>query len=76
MIKNIIKTLSDTELVAISQEIVNPSIPNITIYRQLMAKRNINDDFNDSDFNELSSIVIGELAERLLEVDERLGQPQ
>lgn len=74
MIKNIIKTLSDTELVAISKEIVDPTIPNITIYRQLMAKRNNDDVINDNDFNNLGFIVINELAERLLEVDERVGQ--
>ena len=75
MIKNIIKTLSDTELIAISKEIIDPTIPNITIYRQLEAKRN-NDITNDDDFNDLESIIINELSLRLLEVDERLGKLQ
>lgn len=71
MIKNIIKTLSDTELISISKEIIDPTIQNITIYRQLESKRN-DDITSDNDFNDLESIVISELSTRLLEVDARL----
>ena len=70
MIADIIKTLSDTELVAISKEVINPAVANLTIYKQLMGKRNDYDDTIDTkDFTNLSSIVINELANRLLERD-------
>ncbi len=70
MIKDILKTLSDTELVAISKEVINPAVSNLTIYKQLMGKRNDYDDTIDtSDFSNLPNTVINELTNRLLERD-------
>jgi len=70
MIADILKTLSDTELVAISKEVINPAVSNLTIYKQLMGKRNDYDDTIDtSDFSNLPNTVINELTNRLLERD-------
>jgi len=40
MIQDILKSLSDTEIMAIAKELDNPMIPNQTILKQLMAKSN------------------------------------
>ena len=70
MIADILKTLSDTELVAISKEVINPAVSNLTIYKQLIGKRNDYDDTIDtSDFSNLPNTVINELTNRLLERD-------
>lgn len=69
MIKDILKTLSDTEVVAIAKEVINPAVPNITIYRQLMAKENDGDVIDTNDFTNLPSSIINELVVRLLERD-------
>lgn len=68
MLKDILKSLSDTELIVISNEIINPAIPNYNIYNQLLSKRNDNDGYiNTSEFTQLSNLVINELATRLLD---------
>lgn len=69
MIADILKTLSDTELVAISNEVINPAVPNLSIYKQLVAKENDGDIIDTKDFSNLSNLVINELVTRLLESD-------
>ena len=69
MLTDILKTLSDTELVAISQEITNPAVPNISIYKQLVAKENDGESIDVNDFTNLPNLVITELSIRLLESD-------
>lgn len=69
MIRDILKTLSDTEVVAIAKEVINPAVPNLTIYNQLMGKNNSNYVIDTKDFNDLPSAIINELTVRLLERD-------
>lgn len=66
MIKDILTTLSDTELAAISQEINNPSVTNLSIYKQLMGKSNDDDIIDTEDFDDLPKLVANELVNRLL----------
>jgi hypothetical protein len=66
MIKEILKTLSDTEIVVIANEINNPDISNLSIYKQLMGKENDGDVIDSDDFDKLPSSIINELAIRLL----------
>jgi hypothetical protein len=69
MVTEILKTLSDTELTAIAQELNNPKIDNLAIYNQLVAKSNYPTDM--SDFLTLPTKVAVELSERLLEIQKR-----
>jgi hypothetical protein len=67
MLKDIIKSLSDTEIVAISTELAT-GVDLEGILSQLNGKSN---DFNLKSLNstELSNILLIELSERLLTVD-------
>jgi len=67
MISEILKTLSDTELIAISKELDDPTIDNQSIFNQLIAKSNYPTDV--SDFDSLPIKLSVELGERLLESD-------
>ena len=67
-VKYILKTLSDTELMALATEVSNPLISNVDILNQLMSKSNI--EFNPED-------MIGEVEQSFpemlcLELSERL----
>lgn len=68
MIKDILKTLSDTELTAVAYELNNPKISNEQIFRQLIAKSNDETTIKTST-EELVCEVAFELANRLLERD-------
>ena len=68
MIKDILKTLSDTELTAITFELNDPGIDNVHIFKQLLAKAN--EDFvEQTSVEQLVCEVAFELANRLLERD-------
>ena len=68
MIKDTLKTLSDTELVAIAFELNDPGIDNVHIFKQLIAKSN--ESFVEETTTEkLVCEVAKELATRLLERD-------
>jgi len=56
----ILKTLSDTELIALAAEINNPAIPNEMILSQLLSKSNSidNKDVSISDFSDKLSYEI------------------
>jgi hypothetical protein len=70
MLKDILKSLSDTEITAIAYEVANPSIPNVSIYNQLVGKSNDDDSIGD-DFQNLSVLVGVELANRVLELNRK-----
>jgi hypothetical protein len=70
MISEIIKTLSDTELVAVATEINDPRIDNRTIYNQLLAKANLGVNMNG--FDKLTNLVVNELVIRLLQCDRKI----
>jgi hypothetical protein len=72
--KEVLKSLSDTELVAISKEVADPNITNDAIIGQLMSKA------NDPEFEYTPDIDIMfcidmciELGDRLLECDKRMS---
>lgn len=67
-IPQILKTLSDTEIIVLAEEINNPDISNFDILEQLFSKANYN--FNKSDlYNE----IVEKLPENLcLELSKRL----
>jgi len=67
MLKDILHSLSDTELIVISNEIINPAISNFSIYNQLISKSNDDTTINTDDFTKLPNLVINELANRLLD---------
>lgn len=71
MFKSVLKSLSDTELVAISSEVINPNVPTISILDQLNSKLNDPIQFLDKTTKEIDlylvSEVIKELSSRLLE---------
>lgn len=69
-IPQILKTLSDTELIVLAEEVNNPDISNLDILEQLFSKANYN--FNKSDLyseivNRLSENLCFELSKRLRE---------
>lgn len=69
-IPQILKTLSDTELIVLAEEVNNPDISNMDILEQLFSKANYN--FNKSDLyseivNSLSENLCFELSKRLRE---------
>lgn len=69
-IPQILKTLSDTELIVLAEEVNNPDISNVDILEQLFSKANYN--FNKSDLygeivNSLSENLCFELSKRLRE---------
>lgn len=69
-ITQILKTLSDTELIAISREVNNPEIPNRVILEQIYNKSNYifnKEDMFDELVNSLSEKLCLELSERLLQ---------
>lgn len=73
--KNVLSSLSDTELIVISQEMANPDIPNSSIINQLVAKSND----VDKDYTSIPDIDIMfcidlcvELGNRLLESDSKV----
>jgi hypothetical protein len=68
MIEEILKSLSDTELFAIANELDNPNISNESIYNQLMSKRNDDVEYTlDSMFIENLLIKLSvELSKRLI----------
>lgn len=69
-IPQILKTLSDTELIVLAEEVNNPDISNMDILEQLFSKANYN--FNKSD---LYIEVVNKLPENLcLELSERLRE--
>lgn len=67
MLKDIIKSLSDTEIVAISNELAT-GVDLDGILEQLNGKSN-DTKLNSLDSTELSNILLIELSERLLTVD-------
>ena len=67
MLKDIIKSLSDTEIVAISNELAT-GVDLDGILEQLNGKSN-DAKLNTLDSTELSNILLIELSERLLTVD-------
>ncbi len=71
MFKSVLKSLSDTELVAISSEIINPNVPTKSIVDQLNSKLSDPIQFYGKTSKEvdlyLVSEVIRELSSRLLE---------
>ena len=77
MIKDILKTLSDTELTTVAYELNNPKISNKQIFKQLVAKSNgetiaftkWSKGYLKSSTEELVCEVAFELANRLLERD-------
>ena len=69
-ISQILKTLSNTELIVLSEEVNNPDISNVDILEQLFSKANYN--FNKSD---LHSEIVDNLSENLcLEISKRLRE--
>lgn len=75
MIKEILKSLSDTEIMVIAQELANVDIDEDMVYRQLISKANNGEEF-DGLYEEMNSddrrgtlprLVAVELAERLRE---------
>lgn len=72
MIKEILKTLSETELMAISRQLDNPSIDEVSVYRQLASKSNHPTILVEAIFNSysgnlrgvISRLVSSELADR------------
>jgi hypothetical protein len=71
MFKSVLKSLSDTELVAIASEVINPNIPTKSIVAQLNSKLNSPVQFSGKTSKEMDlylvSEVIKELSSRLLE---------
>lgn len=67
MFKSVLKSLSDTELVAISSEVINPNIPTKSIVAQLNSKLSEPIQFYGKTSKDLVSEVIKELSSRLLE---------
>lgn len=67
MIKEILITLSDTELIALSKELDDPTIDNVSIYNQLFAKSNYPVDMSDFEYLPTKLAVV--IGERLLESD-------
>lgn len=68
MIKDILKALSDTELVAISKEMCDPNIPNQVIINQLLSKADIDKDKISESYDDLlfGMDVTIELCNRLI----------
>jgi hypothetical protein len=73
MIKEILKTLSDTEIMVIADQLSNPSLNEKMIYNQLIAKSNKGDKI-DGMYSEMNSdsfrgtlprLVASELSKRL-----------
>lgn len=54
MISTILKTLSDTELIAVANQLANPNLDEQLLYRQIVAKGN-KGETTDEMFNELNS---------------------
>lgn len=73
MISEIIKTLSDTEVVAIAKEVIDPKVDNLTIYKQLSSKNNEDESIDVNDFAKLTNVVINELVVRLLQRDKDIA---
>jgi hypothetical protein len=75
MIKNILKTLSDTELMSIAEQLSNVEINEQMIYRQIVSKSNVNDTIekmyyemnSDGIRGTLPRLVAVELSSRLRE---------
>lgn len=72
VIKEILKTLSDTEILAIAKQLSNPEVDEQLVYRQLIAKGNksetldeMYDEMNSDNFRgTLPRMVAAELSER------------
>lgn len=54
MIKEILKTLSDTEIMAVADQLVDPNIDETFVYHQLVSKSNV-DTSIDQMFDEVNS---------------------
>ncbi len=54
MISTILKTLSDTELIAVANQLANPNLDEQLLYRQIVSKGN-KGETTDEMFNELNS---------------------
>ena len=67
MFKSVLETLSDTEIMAISHQLANPSIPNKSIVKQLKGKSNYN-------FSEIKGTDNEVLVQLLLEVNIELAE--
>lgn len=54
MIPNIIVTLSDTELMAIAEQLYNPNVNEQSVYKQIVGKGNNNESIDEL-FDEMNS---------------------
>jgi hypothetical protein len=71
--KEILKTLSDTEITAIAYELADPSIDNQSIYNQLAGKSN-GEKPSIEMISILPTLVAVELSDRLLNRNIQLGE--
>lgn len=68
-----LKSLSDTELVAIAEELVNEQVPYSVIASQLRGKSNFEVDNSETSRCEVKNYVIDELCSRLIEKNVNIG---
>lgn len=68
MITSILKTLSDTELMAVADQLSNPTLDEQLIYRQIVAKGNKCETVNDM-FEEMNSDSFRGTLPRLVAVE-------
>lgn len=78
MFKCVLKSLSDTELVSVASEVINPEILTESIVAQLDSKSNSPIFLSDKSIDEIGQIltseIITELSSRLLESDKLIDQ--
>jgi len=76
MINNILKTLSDTEIMAVADQLTDPKVDELFVYRQLVSKANDPVELEDM-FNEVNSdgirgtlprLVLSEITQRYREI--------